>query len=199
MAVKKKKKSSSKTSKKKTKKSSRALTKKQKAAIKKQQAQAKKDQERAAADAAAAEDKARTEKLVKSSSLGCFGEIIKFEVSSNKILTFDKLKRSQAGRWATHPIVLKAPKSEFLGPDLAEASMEVTLSAEHGVKPRSTLNAIEKAVRNGTVDIIAIGGKVFGYGGHKWYIESMSETWDEVWSLGELTRATVQLNFKEYE
>ena len=198
MAVKKKKKSSSKSSKKKKKKSSRSLTAKQKAAIKKKQAKAKADKERAAADKAAAEDKARTEKLLKSASLGLFGETIKFEVTADKILTFDKMKVTQAGRWATHPIILKAPKSEFLGPDLKECSMEVTLSAEHGVKPRSTIDKIEKAVRNGTVDIIASGGKIFGGNGHKWYIESVSETWDEVWNLGELVKATVQLNFKEY-
>ena len=201
MAVKKKKKSSSKSSKKKKKKSSRSLTAKQKAAIKKAQAQAKKDAERAAADAAAkaaAEDKARTEKLLKSASLGLFGETIKFEVSSDKILTFEQMKVTQAGRWATHPIIMKAPKSEFLGADLKECSMEVTLSAEHGVKPRATIDKIEKAVRSGVVDIIAIGGKIFGGNGHKWYIESVSETWDEVWNMGELVKATIKMNFKEY-
>ena len=201
MAVKKKKKSSSKSSKKKKKKSSRRLTAKLKTAIKKAQLQAKADAERAAADAAAAAaaaDKARTEKLLKSASLGLFGETIKFEVSSDKILTFEQMKVTQAGRWATHPIILEAPKSEFLGPDLKECSMEVTLSAEHGVKPRTTIDKIEKAVRNGTVDIIAIGGKIFGGNGHKWYIESVSETWDEVWNKGELVKATVKLNFKEY-
>ena len=173
MAVKKKKKSSSKSSKKKKNKSSRSLTAKQKAAVKKAQAKAKANAEKAAALAAQAEDKARTEKLLKSASLGLFGETIKFEVTSDKILTFDKMKVTQAGRWATHPVILQAPKSEFLGPDL-------------------------KAVRNGTVDIIAIGGKIFGGNGHKWYIESVSETWNEVWNLGELVKATVQLNFKEY-
>lgn len=142
--------------------------------------------------------KKKKKKKAKTTLLGCFGSIIVFEVSANKILTYRDLKRSQAGRWATHPIALKAPRSEFLGPDLTQCSMEVSLSAEHGVKPRRTIKAIEKAVRAGTVESIAIGGKVFGHGGHKWYIESVSETWDEIWNQGELVRATITLNFKEY-
>ena len=198
MATKKKSKAKSKGTKKKVKKTSRALTAKQKAAIKKEQAQVKKDQVRAKADIAKVKEKARIDKLKSSSSIGCFGSLIKFEVSSKKILTFSNLKRTQAGRWAVHPIVLKAPKSEFLGPDLTEVSMDVTLSAEHGVKPRHTINAIENAVRSGTVDNIAIGGKVFGHSSHKWYIESVSETWDEIWNQGELVRAKITLNFKEY-
>lgn len=198
MATKKKSKAKTKDTKKKVKKTSRALTAKQKKAIKKAQAQAKKDQARAKADAARVAEQNRIDKLKASSSIGCFGSIIKFEVSADKILTFRNMKRTQAARWTVHPIVLKAPKSEFLGPDLTEITMEVTLSAEHGVKPRSTISTIEKAVRNGTVDNLVLGGKILGWSSHKWYIESVSETWDEIWNKGELVRAKVTLNFKEY-
>jgi len=198
VATKKKSKAKTKATKKKVKKTARALSAKKIKAIKKQQAQNKKNIERAAADAAKAAEKSRIDKLKSSSSIGCFGDIIKFEVTANKILTFRNMKRSQAGRWATHPIVLKAPKSEFLGPDLTEVSMEVTLSAEHGVKPRSTIATIEKAVRKGTVETLVIGGKVLGWSSHKWYIESVSETWEEIWNKGELVRAKITLNFKEY-
>lgn len=129
--------------------------------------------------------------------LGNFGKTIKFEVSSDKILTFNKLKRTQSGRWAQHQVLGKPARSEFQGPGLTTASMQVVLSAEHGIKPRSMISKIEKAVRTGQVETLVIGGKVFGWG-CKWYIESVSETWDEVWNGGELVKATATLNFTEY-
>lgn len=173
----------------------RALTAKQREAIKRAQAQKKNDN---GVVSAKYTNKAARNRQARSSVLGCFGTIIKFEVSADRILTFQNLKRTQAGRWVVHSIVSKTPRSEFLGPDLTEVTMEVTLSAEHGVRPLSMIRAIETAVRNGTVDNIAIGGKIFGFGGHKWYIESVSETWDEIWNMGELVRAKLALTFREY-
>lgn len=41
-----------------------------------------------------------------------------------------------------------------------------------------------------------IGGKKIGK--NKMYLESVSETWDEIWNKGELARATLSLTFSEY-
>lgn len=129
-------------------------------------------------------------------AIGNWGTTIKFEVTSNKVLTFSDFKRTVSGRWKSHSIVGKKPKGEFAGPDASGVTFDVVLSAEHGVKPRATINALETAVEKGRVDYLYIGGKKVGSG--KMALENISETWDEIWKNGELVKATLALTFSEY-
>ena len=148
----------------------------------------------------AAKKKTTKKKSIAKSALksknGNFGETIVFEVSQKRVLTPKDMKRSVSARWEQHKVLGKAPKSEYLGQNSPETTMTVVLSAENGVKPRSTLGNIEKAVKAGTVNWLVIGGKFVG--GRKMYISSCSETWDEIWNKGELVKATVSLTFVEY-
>lgn len=128
--------------------------------------------------------------------IGNFGKLITFEVSSEKMLALKDLKRTVAGRWKKHEIVGAAPRSEFQGPDLDETTVTAILSAEHGVKPRATIEGLEAAARSGEVDYLIIGGKRVGTG--KVYISSISEEWDTIWNKGELVKATINITFAEY-
>lgn len=128
--------------------------------------------------------------------IGNFGKLITFEVSSEKMLVLKDLKRTVAGRWKKHEIVGAAPRSEFQGPDLDETTVTAILSAEHGVKPRATIERLEAAARSGEVDYLIIGGKRVGTG--KVYISSISEEWDTIWNKGELVKATINITFAEY-
>lgn len=129
-------------------------------------------------------------------TIGNFGKLITFEVSSEKMLALKDLKRTVAGRWKKHEIVGAAPRSEFQGPDLDETTITAILSAEHGVKPRTTIERLEAAARSGEVDYLIIGGKRVGTG--KVYISSISEEWDTIWNKGELVKATINITFAEY-
>ena len=128
--------------------------------------------------------------------IGNFGKLITFEVSSEKMLALKDLKRTVTGRWKKHEIVGAAPRSEFQGPDLDETTVTAILSAEHGVKPRATIERLEAAARSGEVDYLIIGGKRVGTG--KVYISSISEEWDTIWNKGELVKATINITFAEY-
>lgn len=129
-------------------------------------------------------------------AIGNWGTTIKFEVTANKVLTFTNFKRTVSGRWNSHPIIGKKPKGEFKGPDASSVTLEIVLSAEQGVKPRATLDTLERATESGKVDYIYIGGKKVGSG--KMALESISETWDEIWKNGELVKAKASLTFSEY-
>ena len=96
--------------------------------------------------------------------IGNWGKTIAFEVSSNKTLTFNNFKRTVSARWHTHNIVNGKPKSEFAGPDSSSVTLEAVLAAERGVRPRATLEKLEKACEGGTVDYLYIGGKKVGTG-----------------------------------
>ncbi len=128
--------------------------------------------------------------------IGNFGKLITFEVSAEKMRALKDLKRTVAGRWKKHEIVGATPRSEFQGPDLDETTVTAILSAEHGVKPRATIERLEAAARSGEVDYLIIGGKRVGTG--KVYISSISEEWDTIWNKGELVKATINITFAEY-
>lgn len=129
-------------------------------------------------------------------AIGNLGKTIVFEVSSDKVLTFYNLNRTVKGRWTKHNRILSKPKPEFLGPELDGNSFNVYLSAMHGVKPRKTIEEIEKAVLNGTVMDFIVGGKKIG--SNKWAILYVSEAWKCVYSKGELVSAEITLTLQEY-
>ncbi|MCD8294687.1 MAG: phage tail protein [Clostridia bacterium] len=128
--------------------------------------------------------------------IGNFGKLIVFEVSEDKILTFSSMQRTVSANWGSHERIGKKPLSEFLSPNLQTVTLEVTLSAQHGVKPRDTLEAIASAVESGKVANLVIGKKKVGE--HKWKITQSSETWDTLLTRGELYKASVSLTFEEY-
>ena len=130
--------------------------------------------------------------------IGKWGSDITFSVSSKKLLTFNSLKRTVSGRYKSHAIVGKVPLLEFAGPEASTVEIsEVMLTAYHGIKPRKMLEKLEKAVTKGKAEYLFIGGKKIG--SNKFVLESISETWDEIWNKGELVSAKVDLSFREYK
>ena len=128
--------------------------------------------------------------------IGNLGKLIVFEVSSDKVLTFKNMTQSVKGRWANHSVIGNKPISEFLGAEQRAISLNIFLSANLGVKPRSTIEKIEQAVENGTPNLLVIGGKQVG--SNQWVITDMSETWDEIIKDGRLVSANLTLNLAEY-
>ena len=121
---------------------------------------------------------------------------ITFKVNANKTLTFHDMKRSYSGKWEEHPIIGKRPKLEFKGPGMDEITIEVILDAELGVKPRSVMKKFREAAKKGKVAYFYVGGKKVAK--YKFYLESGTEHWKEIWNKGELVRSTAELTFKEY-
>ena len=68
--------------------------------------------------------------------IGTLGRKIIFEVSDNRVLTFESMSREVSGRWTEHEVLGVKPKAEFLGPGLQTISLTIHLSAALGVKPR---------------------------------------------------------------
>lgn len=128
--------------------------------------------------------------------IGQWGSNIKFSVNSEKQLSFRNMKRTSSARWTSHNIIGKRPKTEFLGPDMDEVTLEVVLSAEMGVRPRSEMAKFRSACKKGEVHYLYINGKKVCK--NKMAITAVSESWDEIWSQGELARAVVVVTFSEY-
>lgn len=128
--------------------------------------------------------------------IGTLGSKIVFEVSEDKVLTFTGLSREVAGRWAEHEVNGSKPKPEYLGPANQIASLTISLSAALGVRPRDVLDAVADMVEAGTAEYLVIGMKPVGK--NPFRLTGASETWDKVYSRGELAKATVTIKLEEY-
>lgn len=143
----------------------------------------------------AAEGKTST-KVTKTKNIGKLGNLITFKTSDKKIMTFTGLTQKASGKWQKHTRIGKKPLQEFVGPELREISFTIEINALHGYKPRKTLASIKKSVERGIAHKFVLGGKRMG--ANYWVITSVSETWDEIYSGGELVSAKAKLTLEEY-
>ena len=128
--------------------------------------------------------------------IGAFGTSIIFEVSEDRILAFKKLTQDVKGRWASHETLGAKPKKEFLGADAREGALEIYLSARLGIRPRTTLQELEKMVESGATEYLIIGDMPLSES--KYAITAVSEAWDKVYNDGSLVKATVSITLEEY-
>ena len=124
--------------------------------------------------------------------IGTLGRKIIFEVSDDKAMTFHDMTRDISSRWAEHEVLGCKPKPEFLGPANQSVSLTITLSSSLGVRPRNVLEAIEGMVEAGTAEYLVIGHRTVGK--NPFRLTASSETWDRVFSRGELSKATVTMD-----
>ena len=129
--------------------------------------------------------------------IGTLGSIV-FEVSDKAIRTPNKIKRSASAKWTDHAIMGQKPKSEFVAPENRQNSFEIMLDARFGVKPRQEIDNLMRMVEKGIVAACIIGDKPLSSSLYQ-KITGVSDTWDEVYSNGELVRATVSITLKDYE
>lgn len=129
--------------------------------------------------------------------IGNFGKTIIFMVSDKKVMAFQNFKQTVSGRWSIHDLIGQKPKSEFNGPGIRKITFEIMLDATLGVKPRTIIERIEKVIENGYAAELVIGGKPVGLS--LWRITSMNETWDVIYSGGELAKAKISLSLEEYQ
>lgn len=128
--------------------------------------------------------------------IGHIGKNIVFETSDRRILNFTKMQRTVKGRWASHSRVGEKPQKQFLGPDAEQLTFSITLNAEHGVRPRETIENIEKVIQTGEPQIVVIGQKKVG--NNKYVITEMSENWETILNKGEVVKISCDLTLEEY-
>ncbi len=129
-------------------------------------------------------------------AIGHIGKTVVFETSDMKILNFKKMQRTVKGRWASHSRVGKKPKKQFLGSDADQLTFTITLNAEHGVKPRKTVENIEKLIQTGKPQTVVIGSKRVGT--NKYVITEISESWDTILNHGEVVKIICDITLEEY-
>lgn len=127
--------------------------------------------------------------------IGNFGSIV-FQTSDRKIVTPRGMQQTAGSSWALHDIFGGKQKAEYTGQVLRTISFEIILSAELGVRPRKTLEQLERMAEGMEAFPLVVGGRPVGE--NPWRLVSLSETWDTVLNRGELISAKASLNLEEY-
>lgn len=127
--------------------------------------------------------------------IGSFGDI-NFLVTDKKIRTFSGFRRESRARWATHEVHLKYPVTEYLGPGQDTISFEMRFDVRYGMKPRTELTRLLRKCREGKAEKLVIGGLPMG--AKKWYIESITQTWERVDNKGIVLVGGAQVTLREY-
>ena len=123
-------------------------------------------------------------------------DVIMFEVSSQRVLTFQNLKRRNSVRFAKHDTLLKKPVSQYVGPDLDNLSMKIVLDSKWGVNPADEYNKLMEIQRDGQLVIFLLGFTVLG--SFRWRIDSLGIMKDIITNRGVVTKAEVDISFEEY-
>ena len=129
-------------------------------------------------------------------AIGNWGAEIIFTVSDSKVLTFNDLNHSVGSAWATHSRIGLKDQVEYLRPNLQKLSFTITLDANLGVRPRATIELLERHAELGSVFPCVVGGRRIGR--HSWRMTEVSESWENILNRGELVQAKVNVTMEEY-
>ena len=126
--------------------------------------------------------------------IGTLGDIA-FTVSAEKVLTFQSLSRSRAGRYHQHQVIFQKAKLEFLGEELGSIQLPIRLDVGLGINPKAEIDRIAEYITAGSRLALIVGGTFHG----DWVIEKSDETWERVDNRGNLLVASVNLSLLESE
>lgn len=123
---------------------------------------------------------------------GLFGKV-PFVSSSAVVYTFKDLSVSRSARWATHEIIGKKPKLEYIGPGLTEVSFNIQLNSSLGTPPLVALIMLKKMLEKKQPERLLIGPAYLG----KFVIESIGEERKYHNNFGICVSAEVSITLKE--
>lgn len=123
---------------------------------------------------------------------GLFGKV-PFVSSSAVVYTFKDLSVSRSARWATHEIIGKKPKLEYIGPGLTEVSFNIQLNSSLGTPPLVALIMLKEMLEKKQPERLLIGPDYLG----KFVIESIGEERKYHNNFGICVSAEVSITLKE--
>ena len=93
--------------------------------------------------------------------VGSFGDLL-FEVSTERVFTFDNFTHKVAARYAKHELINSPVVLEYLGEDTQKITLSIILTATLGVAPGYEIKRIQELVLNGDAEWLIIGNEVVG-------------------------------------
>ena len=125
--------------------------------------------------------------------VGSYGDIV-FQVSADKVRTWEEASRTGKARWARHELLGRKPIMEYTGPDLATFALTIRLDAGLGVDPAQELKDLQDLRDGAEPKMLVLGGRVQGL----YALESIDETWQRTDKAGNILLARARLALTEY-
>lgn len=130
-----------------------------------------------------------------SAPIGSLGSIV-FEVSSRKVRTFRDLKRTHKARFATHNLIGNKPMLEYIGPDVAEITFTMQLSASLGINPTAEADRVRNLCESGEAMYFVLCNQTVGQ--YPWVVEGVGESVDTIDNNGRVIMTQIDVTLKEY-
>jgi len=124
--------------------------------------------------------------------VGSLGEVV-FEVSSERILTWNDCVRDTKANYAMHEVIDTKAHLQFLGLSLEEFSLAITLDCAW-CTPEWEMQRLDAMQQVGAAYLLILGGRIFG----NFVIEGKTENRKRTDGDGRVMVAYVQLKLKEY-
>lgn len=127
--------------------------------------------------------------------IGAFNELV-FEVSTEKVITYDDYKRDTKARYARHELINQTSVLEYLGRDLEEITFTMMFTVSLGVDPAEETSKLRRMCLDGVADYLILGNTVVGE--NLWTIESVGEAKKAVDHFGKTIVSSVNVKMVEY-
>ena len=127
--------------------------------------------------------------------IGAFNDLV-FEVSTERVLTYDGYKRDSKARYARHELINQTSVLEYLGRDLEEITFTMAFTVSLGVDPAIETSKVRKLCLDGVADYLILGNMIAGE--NLWVIESVGEEKKAVDNLGKTIVSSVNVKMIEY-
>ncbi len=125
--------------------------------------------------------------------IGTFGNIV-FEVSSDKILTFNGFQRTAKARFSEHKIIGEKPVLEATGLELDSVGFSISLNRAVGINPTEQISVLREMLLAQESHALIIGGKKIG----SFVLTDLSDAWPKVTHKGQIAVAEIELKLLEY-
>jgi len=125
--------------------------------------------------------------------IGSFGGLV-FEVSEERILSFETLSRSVSARVETHEIGGRQGIVEFVGPGDDSITLDMSFSRQRGVDPKTEVDRLIGYCKTGQRFPLLIGGEPMGGAGALWIPRDVSEERSVVSPRGVTIRSRVSVS-----
>jgi phage protein U len=130
--------------------------------------------------------------------IGSLGDVV-FEVSSERVKTFQDLKFQYAMKYAQHDVHGGVALLELTGRAPVTCSLKIILDSALGVDPMNELVELIIIMGKGKVVDFILDGEPQGLQkGGQWVIESIGESWKVTDNKGKMISVEVDLQLKEY-
>lgn len=127
--------------------------------------------------------------------IATFGDLV-FEVSQNKINTFDNLNRITEARYTKHAIKHQKPILEFDGPEADPITFDMILRVELGVNPVKELEKWRDYLKKGKRAVLIIGNRPFS--NNAFVITKINENYKNIDNRGNVLSIEATVDMMEY-